>query len=61
MFSVNIDKDTIKEIRDFLDSDDCDFVQNMTQANLSFPAMALIINAIVEKCDEVEKKLNEEE
>lgn len=61
MFSVDIDMETIQEIRDFLESDDCNFVENMNRAGLSFNAMALIIQAIEEKCKEIEKELTKED
>lgn len=60
MFSTSIDKETIQEIREFLMSEDCRFVENMNRADLSFPAMALIIQAIEDKCNEIENALNEE-
>lgn len=60
MFSTSIDKETIQEIREFLMSEDCRFVENMNRAGLSFPAMALIIQAIEDKCNEIENALNEE-
>jgi hypothetical protein len=55
-----IDRETVQEVRDFLMSDDCEFVENMNSAGLSFPAMALIIQAIEDKCNEIEKALDEE-
>ena len=61
MFSVDIDMKVIEEVRDFLESDECDFVDNMNRAGLSFPAMALVIQAIESKCNEIEKELNEED
>ena len=60
MFSTIIDKETIQEIREFLMSEDCRFVDNMNRAGLSFPAMALIIQAIEDKCNEIENALDEE-
>lgn len=60
MFSTSIDKDTIQEVREFLMSEDCRFVENMNRAGLSFPAMALIIQAIEDKCKEIEAELNQE-
>ena len=60
MFSTNIDMKTIKEVREFLDSDDSEFVEDMNRAGLSFPAMALVIQAIYDKCAEVEKVLKGE-
>ena len=60
MFSTSVDKDTIQEVRDFLISDECNFVDNMNRAGLSFPAMALVIQAIEDKCNEIENALNEE-
>jgi hypothetical protein len=55
-----IDRETVQEVRDFLMSDDCQFVDNMNEAGLSFGAMALIIQAIADKCSEIEKALDEE-
>ena len=60
MFHTMINRETVQEIRDFLMSDDCEFVENMNRAGLSFPAMALIIQAIEDKCNEIEKALDEE-
>ena len=42
MFSTSIDREAIQEVREFLMSEDCRFVDNMNRAGLSFPAMALI-------------------
>ena len=60
MFRTSVDKDTIKEVRDFLMSDKCNFVDNMNRAGLSFSAMALVIQAITDKCNEIENILDEE-
>ena len=60
MFSTSIDRETIQEVREFLISDECNFVGNMNRAGLSFSAMALIIQAIEDKCNEIENALNEE-
>ena len=60
MFSTSINKETIQEVREFLMNEDCRFVENMNRAGLSFPAMALIIQAIEDKCNEIENTLNEE-
>ena len=60
MFSTSIDKETIQEVREFLMSDECNFVDNMNRAGLSFPAMALVVQAIEDKCNEIENALNEE-
>lgn len=61
MFNVNIDMETIQEVRDFLESEDCRFVENMNRAGLSFGAMALVVQAIEEKCKEIEKELTKED
>ena len=61
MFSTPIDMETIQEVKDFLMSDDCDFVSNMNKAGLSFGAMALVLQAIEEKIDEVESILVKED
>ena len=60
MFSTSISRETIQEVRNFLMSDDCEFVENMNRAGLSFPAMMLVIQAIADKCDEIETALNKE-
>ena len=60
MFSTSIDRETIEEVRNFLMSEDCRFVENMNRAGLSFSAMALIIQAIEDKCNEIENALDEE-
>ena len=59
MFSTTVDRETIQEVRDFLMSEDCRFVENMNRAGLSFPAMALIIQAIEDKCNEIENTLEQ--
>lgn len=59
MFSTSISRETIQEVRNFLMSDDCEFVENMNRAGLSFPAMALIIQAIEDKCNEIENALEQ--
>ena len=60
MFTTSIDKETIQEVREFLMSDKCNFVDNMNKACLSFEAMALIIQAIEDKCNEIENALDKE-
>ena len=60
MFSTSISRETIQEVRNFLMSDDGEFVENMNRAGLSFPAMALIIQAIEDKCQVIEDVLDEE-
>ena len=60
MFSTSISRETIQEVRNFLMSDECEFVENMNRAGLSFPAMALIIQAIEDKCHVIEDVLDEE-
>ena len=57
MFSTSIDRETIQEVREFLMSGECNFVDNMNRAGLSFSAMALIIQAIEDKCNEIENAL----
>ena len=57
MFSVDIDMNDVFTVREFLESDKCKFVQNMTDAGLDFSAMALVIQAITDKLNEVEKEL----
>ena len=59
MFHTMINRETIQEVRDFLMSDDCEFVENMNRAGLSFHAMMLVIQAIADKCDEIEKALEQ--
>ena len=60
MFSTSIDRETIQEVREFLMNEDCRFVDNMNRAGLSFPAMMLVIQAIEDKCNEIETALNKE-
>lgn len=60
MFHTMINRETVQEVRDFLMSDDCEFVENMNRAGLSFPAMMLVFQAIVDKCDEIEIALHKE-
>ena len=59
MFSTDIDMDVIDEIEVFLESENCNFVQNMNEAGLSFGAMAFVIDAIVRAVDKAKNKLNE--
>lgn len=59
MFSTTVDRETIQEVREFLMSDECNFVDNMNRAGLSFPAMALVIQAIEDKCNEIENALEQ--
>ena len=61
MFNVDIDMNDVIAIREFLESDECKFVQNMTNAGLKFSAMALVIQAIEDKLNEVEKELTKED
>lgn len=61
MFSTMVDIKDIQKIREFLESEDCRFVDNMNRAGLSFGAMALVIQAIEDKCNEVEEKLIKED
>jgi hypothetical protein len=61
MFSTTIDKETIQEVRNFLSSDKCKFVDNMNRAGLSFGAMALVIQAIEDKCNDIENQLESED
>lgn len=61
MFSTIVDIKDIQNIREFLESEDCRFVDNMNRAGLSFGAMALVIQAIEDKCNEVEKELIKED
>lgn len=59
MFSTSINMDVINEIEDFMESDKCNFVQNMNESGLSFGAMAFVIDAIVRACTSAKNKLNE--
>lgn len=61
MFNTMVNLETVKEVRDFLDSDDCRFVDNMNRAGLSFNAMALVIQGIENICNEVEAQLTQED
>ena len=61
MFTTTVDKDTIAEVRKFLNSEKCQFVDNMNRAGLSFGAMALVIQAIEDKCNEIENQLESED
>ena len=60
MLSISINKETIQEIRDFLMSNECKFVDNMNRAGLSLTAIALVLQAIEDKCNEIENALDEE-
>ena len=59
MFSTTIDMDVLNEIEDFMESDECNFVQNMNEAGLSFGAMAFVIDSIVKAVANAKNKLNE--
>lgn len=61
MFSVDVDMNDVIAIREFLESDDCHLVEDMNKAGLEFSAMALVIQAIADKCNEVEKELTKED
>lgn len=61
MFNTMVNLETVKEVRDFLDSEDCRFVDNMNRAGLSFNAMALVIQGIENICNEVEAQLTQED
>ena len=59
MFSTSIDMNVLNEIEDFLEGENCNFVQNMNEAGLSFGAMAFVIDAIVKAVKNAKNKLNE--
>jgi hypothetical protein len=59
MFSTTIDMDILNQIEDFMASDECNFVQNMNEAGLSYGAMAFVIDSIVKAVANAKNKLNE--
>ena len=59
MFTTTIDMKTLDTIEEFLESDECNFVQNMNDAGLSFGAMAFIIDSIVKAVTNAKNRLNE--
>lgn len=59
MFSTTIDMDVLNQIEDFMQSDECNFVQNMNEAGLSFGAMAFVIDSIVKAVANAKNRLNE--
>ena len=61
MFSIDVDMNDVIAIREFLESDECHLVQDMNRAGLEFSAMALVIQAIADKLNEVEKELTKED
>jgi hypothetical protein len=61
MFSVDINMKDVIAVREFLESDDCHLVEDMNEAGLEFSAMALVIQAITDKLNEVEKELTKED
>ena len=61
MFNTMVNLETVEEVRNFLDSEDCRFVDNMNRAGLSFNAMALVIQGIENICNEVEAQLTQED
>ena len=56
-----VDLRTVEQVRNFLDSEDCRFVENMNRAGLSFNAMTLVIQGIENICNEVEQQLKGKE
>ena len=61
MFNTIVDMEDVKQIREFLMSDECHLVEDMNKAGLSCGAMALIIQGIANICNEVEKELTKED
>jgi hypothetical protein len=59
MFSTTIDMDVLNQIEDFMESDECNFVQNMNESGLSFGAMAFVIDSIVKAVANAKNRLNE--
>jgi hypothetical protein len=59
MFSITIEMDVLNQIEDFMASDECNFVQNMNEAGLSYGAMAFVIDSIVKAVANAKNKLNE--
>lgn len=59
MFSTTIDMDVLNQIEDFMSGDECNFVQNMNEAGLSFGAMAFVIDSIVKAVAHAKNRLNE--
>lgn len=59
MFDVMISKKDITAVRDYIENKG--LVAHMNDADLSFGAMALVLNAIENECDRVLIEMNGEE
>lgn len=59
MFESIINKNHIKEIEDFMNSEDCNFVQQMSEFGMSFQAMAFVVQAIFDSVKAAKKQLEE--
>ena len=51
-FEISLDKDDIKEVREFIESDS--FADLMNRKGLGFPAMAFVMQKLFNACDEAE-------
>lgn len=56
-----VDMKTIQSIEEFLDSNDCEFVQNMNKAGLDIFAMAFVLQSIENGIKEAKKELQQGE
>lgn len=61
MFSVVVNMKDVKQIREFLRSDECHLIDDMNRAGLSFSAMAFVIQGIENILNEVEAQLTQED
>lgn len=63
MFEVTIEKETIEEVKKFMDANNPanTFVQVMNNAGLDITSMAFILDSIFEGIKRAEARLNKEE
>ena len=57
MFDVMVTKKDIAAVRDYVENKG--LVTHMNDAGLGMGAMALVLNAILNECDRIEKELEE--
>ena len=57
MFDIMINKKDIAAVRDYIENKG--LVAHMNDAGLGMGAMALVLNAVLNECDRIEKELEE--
>ena len=58
-FSTIVTKEDLEDILNFMNSEDCHFVQQMNDYGLDFPAMAFVIDSILKAVNNAKKQLEE--